>query len=175
MRKRSRYVLNFFSEGEEPASPSSDPTRVRFRPLSLCRLVPSGATPVSSSDSEETWRFSLACGASVRWRPFTPGLCPLGELLSKATELLQASPLSQPAATTSVPRPPGGRRDAAGRRASSVLSPSSSSSRLSWNMTGLRHTKSEGLRHFSSSPPGLREFCTSTDEEDDRSSTDIDG
>lgn len=64
MRKRCHYVLSFFSEGEQPDSPSSDPTWVRFRalcarPFSLGGRVSSGVTPVSSSDSEETWRFSL--------------------------------------------------------------------------------------------------------------------
>ena len=189
MRKRCHYVFNFFSEGEEPDSPSSVPTWVRFRalcarPLSFCGLVSSGGTSVSSSDSEETRRFSLA---TVRCCPFTPRLRRLWELLSKAPELLQASPLSElseaasAAALSPVLCPGRDRGDATGCFPSSVLSLPSSFSWLSGDITGLRHTKSAGLRHFSSSPvpplQGLiwREFGSSPVEEEDRSSTDIDG
>lgn len=139
-----------------------------------------------SSDSEEIWRFSLTYDATVRCCPFTPGLRRLWELLSKAPKLLHASPLSElskarsAAALSSVLCPTSGRGDAAGCLSSSVLSLPSSFSWLSEDITGLRHTKSEGLRHFSSSlaspASGLiwREFG-SPDEEEDRSSTDIDG
>lgn len=186
------YVFNFFSEGEEPDSPSSESTWVRFRALcvgsfSLCGLVSSGWTTVSSSDSEETWRFSLTYGATVRCWPFTPGLHRLWELLSTTAELLHGSPLSELSkagsieALPSVLCPSSDWGDAPWFLSISVLSLPSSLPWLAGDITGLGHTKSEGLRLFSSSllPPvwGLicREFCSSLDEEEDRSSIEIDG